>query len=263
MKDAPSERLQPIRALEELTRGLEKGEVDPSSVSALNALREAMHEIERVIGKPDLDYVGDFLSAASDVIKAKAEKLLPPEEYQNGEIEGEPEPESEEGSLYDAEGEWSNEALLTHLIEYRVFQDAVEELARRDAAWRDVFPRSRPVEIDRLETSVVSTEIELEDLLSALKDILKDAPREEFSHVPQDELFLEKSMDHIRSCIRGKDEVAFGELFQKPVTRSGVIGVFLALLELIRLREIIVRQDRHFGEIMIAFAPGGEADGVQ
>lgn len=262
MKDAPREGLQPIRALEELARGLERGEVDPSSVSALNALEEAVREIEQVIEEPDLDYIGDFLSAAGAVIKAKAEKLLPSDECEDSEIEGEIESESEEDSLCGMEREWSNEALLSHLMEYQVFQDAVEELARRDAAWRGAFPRSRPIEINT-ERPVISTEIGLTHLLSALKDILQDAPREEFSHVPQDELFLERSMDHIRTCIREKHEVAFAELFLKPVTRSGVIGVFLALLELIRLREVIVRQDRHFGEIMIAFVPRGEADGVQ
>ncbi len=255
MKDAPNERLQPIKALEELARGLERGDQDPSSVSARNALEETISEIERIMGKPDLDYIGDFLSAASAVIKAKAEKLLPPEEHETGEIEDTGEREEESSSL-DLEREWSNEALLAHLMEYRVFQDAVEELARRDAAWRGVFPRGRPIETND-DVSLASTEIGLAHLLSALKDILEDAPREEFSHVPQDELFLERSMDHIRSCIREKTKVAFFELFLRPVTRSNVIGVFLALLELIRLREVVVQQDRHFGEIMIAFVPGG------
>lgn len=254
MKDAPNERLRPIRALEELARGLERGDKDPSQVSARNALEEAILEIERAMGKPDLDYVGDFLSAAGAVIKAKAEKLLPPEEHDTGESEDNGERE-EESSLLDPESEWSNEALLAHLMEYRVFQDAVEELARRDAAWRGVFPRGRSVETTD-DVPLPSTEIGLSHLLSALKDILEDAPREEFSHVPQDELFLERSMDHIRSCIREKTKVAFFELFPRPVTRSNVIGVFLALLELIRLREVVVQQDRHFGEIMIAFVPG-------
>jgi len=70
-------------------------------------------------------------------------------------------------------------------------------------------------------------------------------------------------MDHIRSCIREKTKVAFVELFAKPVTRTSVIGVFLALLELIRLKEVVVEQDRHFGEIMIAFVPGGSAHELQ
>jgi segregation and condensation protein A len=255
LKDAPNERLQPIKALEELALGLQRGDRDPSSVSARNAIEEAISEIEGVMGKPDLDYIGDFLSAACAVIKAKADKLLPPEKDDTCE-ETEDTGESEESSLSDPEGEWSNEALLAHLMEYRVFQDAVEELARRDAAWRSVFPRGRPIDT-KDELSLPSTEIGLSHLLSALKDILEDAPREEFSYVPQDELFLEKSMDHIRSCIREKTQVAFFELFPRPVIRSTVIGVFLALLELICLREVVVHQDRHFGEIVIAFVPGG------
>ncbi len=261
MKDAPNERLQPIRTLEELARALERGDEDPSQVSARNALEEAMSEIERVMGKPDLDYIGDFLSAAGAVIRAKAEKLLPPEEHDTCETRDTGESE-EESSLSDQERELSNEALLAHLMEYRVFQDAVEELARRDTAWRGVFPRGRQIEA-KDDLPLPSNEIGLSHLLSALKDILEDAPREEFPHVPQDELFLERGMDHIRSCIREKTKVAFVELFAKPVTRSSVIGVFLALLELIRLKEVVVEQDRHFGEIMIAFVPGGSAHELQ
>ena len=64
-------------------------------------------------------------------------------------------------------------------------------------------------------------------------------------------------MDHIRSCIQEKTRVAFRELFVRPVTRSGVIAVFLALLELIRLKEVVVEQDRHFGEIMITLVSEG------
>jgi len=69
-------------------------------------------------------------------------------------------------------------------MEYRVFQDAVEELARRDTAWRGVFPRGRQIEA-KDDLPLPSNEIGLSHLLSALKDILEDAPREEFPHVPK------------------------------------------------------------------------------
>ena len=254
MKDAPNERLQPIRDLEELAKGLERGEVDPLSVSVYDVLRETLHEIEQTLGMPDLDYIGDFLSASSTVIRAKSAKLLPPDECENNESDDCDETPGDMDSSCDCDDEWSNEELLAHLMEYRVFQDAVEELARRDEAWRGVFPRSRPIEIER-EEPVISTEVGLTHLLSALKDILEDVPEEEFSHVPQDELFIEEGMDSIRLAIREKKEVAFRELFARPVTRSKVITVFLALLELIRLREVVVRQNQHFGEIIISFVP--------
>ncbi len=254
MKDTPHERLQPIRTLEDLARSLERGEVDPLSVSVHDVLEETMHEMERTQGMPDLDYVGDYLSAAGTVIRAKSEKLLPPDESEDDEAEDDNEAQGDIDSASDCDEEWSNEALLAHLMEYRVFQDAVEELARRDEAWRGVFPRSRPSEIN-IEEPIISTEVGLAHLLSALKDILEDAPEEEFSHVPQDELMLEEGMGSIRSVIQENGEATFRELFIKPVTRSKVIAVFLALLELIRLREVVVRQNQHFGEIIISFVP--------
>lgn len=258
MTDTLCDRQQPIKALEQLARSLEKEETDPLQVSVEGAVKEAMAEVVRVMKQPDLDYIGDFLGAATALIKAKADKLLPPEEDGAGEAQDAEENNTEDLISEELETELSNEALLTHLMEYRVFQDAVEELARRDAAWRLMFPRGRRIDTNAQdELQLPSDEIGLPDLLSALKEILKDASSEEFSHIPQDDLFLEKAMDHIRSCIQEKTRVAFRELFVRPVTRSGVIAVFLALLELIRLKEVVVEQDRHFGEIMITLVSEG------
>ncbi|NLS44359.1 MAG: segregation/condensation protein A [Firmicutes bacterium] len=248
-----------IKNLESLAKAIERGETEPASISVHDILVDSIHGVDRILGEPDLDYIGDFITAAAAVIKAKAHKLLPPDEYEDDNVEN-----TEESELFlsqDSDKEWSNEELLAHLMEYRIFQDAVEELARRDKAWRDVFPGSDSHKVSK-EIPMAPNKMGIPDLLSALKDILMDAPREEFYYVPRDELNLERSINHIRSCIKGKGEAVFCELFFHPITRAGVIGVFLALLELIRLGEIIVHQDQQFGEIIVTFALEEQGNGI-
>lgn len=87
MTDTLCDRQQPIKALEQLARSLEKEETDPLQVSVEGAVKEAMAEVVRVMKQPDLDYIGDFLGAATALIKAKADKLLPPEEDGAGEAQ--------------------------------------------------------------------------------------------------------------------------------------------------------------------------------
>ncbi|MFZ5924616.1 MAG: segregation/condensation protein A, partial [Bacillota bacterium] len=69
-------------------------------------------------------------------------------------------------------------------------------------------------------------------------------------------------MDAILARLHHRGKLSFRELFSGPASRPEVIAVFLALLELIRLARVVVRQDSRFGEILIHAAPGGSAGGV-
>ncbi|MEW6230152.1 MAG: hypothetical protein AB1700_19050, partial [Bacillota bacterium] len=65
-------------SLEDLARAIEKGEIDPLSVSVRDAILMCLEEM-RSGRKPSLDDTGSFLAAASALIHAKSKALLPPE----------------------------------------------------------------------------------------------------------------------------------------------------------------------------------------
>ncbi len=258
--------------LEDLARAVERGDVDALSISAYDAIRACFEELDLGAGKPGLDEVGRFLAAAGALVAAKAKALLPPEgeadsaqQVASGECdsEGEGGGESDDG---DDEGDGSR-ALIAHLMEYRIFKEAVEELARRDEAWRVIYLRNSPPP-GAGSASPPSEGVGLSDLIMALRRILEGIPGEEFTEFPADDLSIEEKMDGILTRLRQKGKIMFRELFGgQVITRSEVIAVFLALLELIRLAMAVVRQDSHFGEILILPAPapggaGGPNDGV-
>jgi len=250
--------------LEDLARAIERGDADARSVSVYEVIRACFDELERS-GEPGLDEVGGLLAAASALVAAKAKALLPPEREADeapgasGEGEGVAEGEGEGG---DDDGEDdANSALIAHLMEYRIFKEAVEELARRDEAWRLVYLRnSFP---SGLRSVRPPEGVSLSDLIQALRRVLEGIPEDEFTALPTDDLSIEEKMDAILIRLRQRGKLVFRELFDGPViTRSEVIAVFLALLELIRLAKAVVRQDAHFGEILILPAVGGSDHGV-
>ena len=51
--------------------------------------------------------------------------------------------------------------------------------------------------------------------------------------------------------VKTKGKVSFSTLFEKAASRNEIVCTFLAVLELIRLRQLMAQQDGDFGEIMI------------
>lgn len=242
-------------SLEDLARAMERREIDPLSVSVCDVIQTYVEKM-RSVRKPSLDDRGSLLAAASALILAKSKALLPSEAVAPDGSPPDADPPSDEGRDKDDR----NEALIAHLMEYRMFKEAVEQLARREETWRAVFSRDSmpPGAGDPHELRGV----DLGDLVSALRGILEDMPGEEFTGLPADDLAIGEKMDSILVRLHHEGKISFRELFANPTSRAEVIAVFLALLELIRLAGAVVRQDSHFGEILIYPGPGGSASGV-
>ena len=94
------------------------------------------------------------------------------------------------------------------------------------------------------------------DLIHAVSSVLKrfqqrDEPRDIFD----DKWTVSEKIELLRQLIAGKGAVKFSELFQQSASRMEVVVTFLALLELIRLRQIVAVQAEDFGDIQIEKAP--------
>jgi segregation and condensation protein A len=94
-------------------------------------------------------------------------------------------------------------------------------------------------------------EASLFDLISAFSKILKTVPKKEFLEIIKDEFTVEKKIHDLLHLLVVKPTIYFSHLFEKAKNKVEVIATFLAVLELIRLKEIVVRQSRSFGEIQI------------
>ncbi|MBI3615301.1 MAG: segregation/condensation protein A [Candidatus Omnitrophica bacterium] len=184
----------------------------------------------------DLEIAGEFLVMAATLMQIKSRMLLPPEVLTPEEAE-EPDPTQE---------------LIQRLLEYQRFKQAAELLSTME---KNRFVQlSRPAAPDgaaAAETEELK-EASLFDLLNAFSLFMKgQVSRELFHEVIKDEFTVEEKTEILRNLIQDRGKLGFSDLFGAAKNTLEIIATFLALLELIRLKEIVVRQAQHFGEILI------------
>ena len=184
----------------------------------------------------DLEIAGEFLVMAATLMQIKSQMLLPPEALPPEETE-EPDPAQE---------------LIRRLQEYQRFKEAADRLSTLEKERLVQF--SRPVRQDGtpVETEEELVEASLFDLLTAFSQFMAGGLTRELVHeIIQDEFTVEEKLALLRGLARDRGRLSFTELFGKARTKLEVVATFLALLELIRLKEVLVRQSQHFGEIVI------------
>jgi segregation and condensation protein A len=184
----------------------------------------------------DLDIAGEFLVMAATLIHIKSKMLLPPDETEGAEQE-EADPRAE---------------LVKRLLEYKKFKEAASELSHMETHQKHFFSRVGPgFEIPDAPSEDDFFEATLFDLITAFTKVLKDIPRDVFHKVIKDEFTISEKIHDIIHMLVEKKKLIFTELFKAAKSKFEVITIFLALLELIKIREVMVMQHVPFGEIEI------------
>jgi segregation and condensation protein A len=93
--------------------------------------------------------------------------------------------------------------------------------------------------------------VTLFELMTAFAKILKGLPKETFHEVNKDEFSVADKVHEIFHRLAKETTIYFSSLFRTAKNKYEIITIFLAVLELIRVREVIARQNKHFGEIEI------------
>jgi segregation and condensation protein A len=192
-----------------------------------------------VLEQIDVDAVGDFLETASILIEIKSRMVLPGDDEVEQELE---DPRQE---------------LVRRLLAFKKYRDAAGMLEERGRLWRERFPR---LAIDSPATQAPREslgEIELWDLVSAFGRVLKSHRAETGPEkIRYDETPIHIYMQRIDARLRRDGRTAFTDLFEAAVHKSALVGMFLALLELVRHQHARADQATIFGEIWIE--PGAE-----
>jgi len=188
----------------------------------------------------DLNIAGEFLVMAATLIHIKSKMLLPPERL--------PEDQQEEA---DPRAE-----LVKRLLEYKKFKEAASELSSMEKHQKHFFARAGgggSAEEITLPASQKDEffEATLFDLITAFTKVLKDIPKDVFHKVVKDEFTVSEKIHDILHMLMDKSVIFFTELFKAAKNKFEIITMFLALLELIRLKEVSVRQSADFGDIEI------------
>jgi segregation and condensation protein A len=185
----------------------------------------------------DLEVAGEFLVMASTLMYIKSRELLPVD--QQALVEGED------------EGEDPRWELIRQLVEYKKFKDAAAQLQVLESRQDDVFPRL-PGKLQLEPESAARPEASIFDLVNAVSTILKRlSKREDQRDIFEDKWTVSEKIELLMRVLNERPSARFSELFEGVTSRSEVVVTFLALLELIRLKQIAAIQREPFGEIEI------------
>ncbi len=181
----------------------------------------------------DLDIAGEFVLMAATLMYIKSRLLLPVEEQP-------PLEEEEEDPRLD---------LVRQLLEYKRFKEVAENLGQKELLQNQLFSRVATREGIGLEPNAL--DVSLFDLISAFSSVLKKIEGEGLREVYQDVYTVADKMLMIRGLLQEKGKVTFQELFVGTASKGEVVATFLALLELMRLKELRGFQEKPFGPIVM------------
>jgi len=198
----------------------------------------------------DINVAGDFLVMAATLMEIKSATLLPRAPVVNE--TGEPTAAQE---LADPRYE-----LVKKLLEYKAFKDAAGALERQQYSHEARFPRF-PAKLDGEDADepppVDLEEVQVWDLLSAFDRLMKEVGvrKPKYHEVTYDDTPIDLHAADIEDRLKREGRLSLRGLVVGRKSRSEMIGVFLALLELIREKKILVHQDAPLDDVLIEPAP--------
>ena len=228
---------------------IRRDEVDIHDIPIARITEQYLHHVD-MLQQLDPDVAGEFLVLAATLLEIKTRMLLPA-------------PAAEEVAqdlALDPRAE-----LVRQLLQYKAFKDAAadlhesaEERARRFAR-RPAAPEGDAADVDLEDAQVW-------DLLDAFSKLLESiGHRPTHQQVIYDDTPVELHQADLLDRLRREGPLRFGDVFAGR-SRGEMVGLFLALLELIRLRKVVAIQEKVFGEIHVYLSPPepapGPADGA-
>lgn len=183
----------------------------------------------------DLNIAGEFIVMAATLMMIKSRMLLPPEE--RAELE-----EEEEDPRWD---------LIRQLVEYKKFKDAAIHLQGLEEQQMDVFGRGSEAARLGPESTVALHDVSIFDLITAFNDALKKVKTEELREIFAERYTVAEKIDLLVNMLKAQDRLSFSALFKDMGSRHEIVCTFLALLELMRLKQLVARQEKAFGEIVL------------
>lgn len=188
-----------------------------------------------VMKELNLEVAGEFLVMASTLMQIKAKTLLP-SQAPTSENEG-PDPAKE---------------LIAKLVEYQKYKEASAYLNQKLEENKDKFYRSAPI----FDSGEKVINVQMFDLLAAVKrafERLDERKRIELLKI--EEFPIEVKMQKVVDMLKNRTWVLLDDIFVGETKKRGIITCFMALLELIKIKKLLARQDEQEGQIRIYLNP--------
>ncbi|MBX7056950.1 MAG: segregation/condensation protein A [Leptospirales bacterium] len=218
---------------------IESYRIDIFEVSLLRISEDFLEFLSRA-SELQIELASSFAVMASQLLFYKSRALLPDPGFEDAEEEPRLPPE-----------------LVQQLLEYRRFQLAADRLREMDNLAAGMLTRPPSPAATAAAEGNEWLEVSINDLIQAYSNMLRrlqeGAAEERRFEIQLEEVSVEDRIEALRELFKTAQELSFDELFEsvERMNRAEIIATFLALLELTRMREIVIRQRVNFGEIRI------------
>lgn len=218
---------------------IRRDEVDIYDIPIARITEQYVQYVE-MIHEVDPDLAGEFMVMAASLLELKTRMLLPSPPPEEG---------GEQGASFDPRSE-----LVRQLLEYKAFKDAADDLRTSADMQSRRFPRRPP--LPQQDDAFIDLEdVQIWDLLDAFSKILNSIGQSRQHQVIYDDTPVELHAEDIMDRLQREGPLTFRKVFEGRTQRSEIVGMFIAMLELIRQKQIIISQDGIFGEIHLFINP--------
>ncbi|MEO5720715.1 MAG: segregation/condensation protein A [Chthoniobacterales bacterium] len=216
---------------------IKRDELDIHEISLERITRQYLEYLQ-AFKELNIDVAGEFVVMAANLIYLKSRSLLPVDQQP-------PEEDAEED-----DPRWD---LIRQLIEYKKFKEAAAQLQTRQLEQERIFVREPGGLEPAFAVPLPLGEVGIFQLINAFQAVLKRiAAREDLQEIFGEHYTVSDKIEWILQRVADGVPLRFSELFASMASRVEIVVTFLALLELIRLRQVSTRQADPFAEIELA-----------
>jgi segregation and condensation protein A len=217
---------------------IKRDELDIYDISIERITRQYLEYLQ-AFKELNIDVAGEFIVMASNLLYIKSRSLLPVDQQ----------PPDEEADEDDPRWE-----LIRQLIEYKKFKEAAAQLHDRALEQEKFFLRGGIEPLQNARPRLLG-EVGIFQLINAFQNALKRVEaREELQQIFGENYTVSDKIETILARVSAGLALKFSDLFAEMASRVEIVVTFLALLELIRLKQVRAVQAAQFGEIEIASA---------
>lgn len=240
MQEAYKVKLEQFEGpLDLLLHLIKQYEIDIYDIPVAEITKQYMEYIY-TFEKLELNIASEYLVMAATLVAIKSQMLLPKQEV------------TEEVDEY---MEDPREELMQRLIEYRKFKEAAEKLKEKEGEATHTYTRPPMGFKDLLieKPPVVPGDVTIYDMIGALGKMLERKKWNEplDTKVQRAEIPIDERMRDVLTIVkRAKSGVRFDELFTVP-SKSHIVVTFLALLELMKEKQVYCKQTKHFDTLYL------------
>lgn len=207
---------------------VKKNHINVCDIPIVEVLKQYLQYLE-LMNKLDINVASEYMVMVAELINIKSKMLLPQHKE---------EVQQEEESV---------QCVVDRLLEYEKFKEAANYLQEKENMRAKYITRPPSYK----KEGEVYFEVSLFDLINAFRSALKEVSHETFFEVVKEEFTVEDKIHDILHRLVVEEEISLKRLFQQAKSKLEIIVIFLAILELIRLKEAIIIQKELFGEIHI------------